>query len=92
MRRTLVELSVPERYVFPVYPAGVNEKAVITVGEDAGTEGVVSDVSSTYWRVQVEVQPSHNSNSESELHPDHPIFFRLVQQDHMAVLGNRPSL
>jgi hypothetical protein len=94
MKRTLVELSVPERCVLPVYPDGVNEKVVITVGEDAGAEGAISDASSMYWRVQVQVPPTgtHTSNSEFELHPDHPLCFKLVRREHMAVLGNRPSL
>jgi hypothetical protein len=92
MKRTLIELSVPERYVLPVYPDGVGEKAIITVGEDAGAEGVVSDASLMYWRVQVPPRASDNPNSESELHPDHPLCFKLARREHMAVLGNRPSL
>ena len=88
MKRTLVELSVPERYILPVYPEGVNEKVVITLGEDAGAEGViqVSGTSSTHWELQV--QPSDNSEPAS--HPASDCRLCLVRREHMAVLGNRP--
>jgi hypothetical protein len=82
MRRTLVELSVPKRYVLPVYPEGINEKAVITLGEDAGTEGVISDANSMYW--ELKVQPS--DNAKPTLHPGYRLC--LVRQEHMVVLGN----
>lgn len=86
MRRTAVELSVPERYILPIHPDGVKERVIIILGNNVGAEGVISNTGSIYWYLHV--QPRANSVS----HPAGDDQYYLVRREHMAVLGKRPMI
>jgi hypothetical protein len=77
MTRVNGELLVPDRYVLPIHPDGIKEKAVIIVGEDVGVEGTVIDSSMEYWHLH------SDSHSGSRI-----LYF--ARREHMAVLGKRP--